>query len=175
MRFADLSSHNSPPVTVLSKVLPSLSTHVYIELIWRNKKRVVNPKTSEIPISWWKRKIFPVSIVWNVPRKSRPRKEYLITPSLFHLLSFHEEIQPCGSFFFSSFHSDTILWQMVNKSSKPRPDGIVSVSAFWWQLSLESLVTEDYLRDQAEEVARLSGNLTSFPKSSCDFDVIFFS
>lgn len=57
----------------------------------------------------------------------------------------------------SSFHSDIILWQMVNKSSKPRPGGRVSVSAFWWHLSSENLGTQTGApsMDEAEEVGSL--------------------
>lgn len=56
-----------------------------------------------------------------------------------------------------SFHSGVISWQMVNKSSDPRPGGRVSVSAFWRHLSLENpgTQTERMSRDQAEEMGSL--------------------
>lgn len=78
----------------------------------------------------------------------------------------------------ASFHFDVILWQMVNKSTEPRPGGRVSVSAFWWHLSLENLglQIERVSRDKAEEV----GSLETPPDEElywglnglCNFDVI---
>lgn len=70
---------------------------------------------------------------------------------------------------------------MVNKSSEPRPGGMVSLSVFWWHLSLKNVGTQTEVAsgDKAQEVCSLetvpAEELYWGLNNLCDFDVIFQS